>query len=115
MMEITIRADFGQILGMYAGLAVFGIVYNRLIAWMEKKGYIEGFTSLMVAVGVLVTLAPIVVFSAHLALAVLGGFIASGSPMIVGSIVRYARARERAREEIARLNCYGNEPQRLAE
>jgi hypothetical protein len=113
-MVFEIRVEFGQIAGIYAGLLLFGLAFDQVTAWIERSGYLEGFTSLLVAAGVIFTVAPFLFLSMHFALAVLGGFVASGSPMIVGSIIRYAQQRERARKEIARLHSYDNEPQGMA-
>jgi hypothetical protein len=106
------RVDFGLISGIYISLVLFGVGFNALTAWMEKKGYMEGFTSLIVAIGVLITLLPFLIFNLS-ARAVLGGFICSGIPMIIGSISRYLKNRERAQRALAELT-YGNEPKRLA-
>jgi hypothetical protein len=113
-MVFEIRVEYGLIAGIYVGLLLFGLGFNKLTAWVEQRGYMEGFTSLLVAVGVVVTLAPFGIVSLPLALIVAGGFVASGSPMIVGSIIRYAQERERARQEIARMRSYDNSSQDMA-
>lgn len=102
-MEFVIRVDFGLIAGIYMFLILFGIGYNALTAWMDRHGYMEGYTSLMVALGVLITLAPLAIISWQGVLLVLGGFVASGLPMIIGSITRYLHKRELAQREIARI------------
>jgi membrane protein YdbS with pleckstrin-like domain len=99
-MNIEIGADFGTILAVLMGLFLFGIGYNSLVAWMERKGYTEGFLSLIVAFGVTVTLVGVAILSIHAALITLGAFIASGTPMIIGSIVRYLRKREEMKRSI---------------
>jgi len=40
-MNIEIGADFGTILAVLMGLFLFGIGYNALVAWLERKGYTE--------------------------------------------------------------------------
>jgi hypothetical protein len=102
-MEVTFRVDLGLVSGLYLVLVLFGIGYNSLTSWMEKHGYMEGYTSLMVALGVLITLAPLAIISWQGVLLVLGGFVASGLPMIIGSITRYLHKRELAQREIARI------------
>jgi hypothetical protein len=113
-MVITLRAEFGLIAGIYVGLVLFGIAFNKLTAWMECKGYLEGFTSLWVSLGVLITLAPFSLISLPFALIVVGGFMASGAWMIGGSISRYLVNRERARREIAELRAHGDKTERMA-
>jgi hypothetical protein len=99
-MNIEIGADFGTILAVLMGLFLFGIGYNALVAWLERRGYTEGYLSLIVALGVAVTLCGVSILSIHAALITLGAFIASGTPMIVGSIVRYLRKREEMKRSI---------------
>ena len=78
-------------------LFLFGAAYNLLVAWLEHKGYDEGYTSLLVVGGVLVTLAASALLVGwYNALLVLLCFAASGLPMILGSLARYARARRAA-------------------
>lgn len=99
-MNIEIGADFGVISAVLMGLFLFGIGYNSLVAWLERKGYTEGYLSLIVAFGVAVTLAGVAILSIQAALITLGAFIASGTPMIIGSIVRYLRKREEMKRSI---------------
>jgi hypothetical protein len=92
--------NFGSILAVFFGLVLFGVGYNAFVEWAERRGYTEGFVSLLVACGVFVTLGGIAIISWQAALLALIGFIASGTPMIVGSIWRYLRAREEAKRAI---------------
>ncbi len=96
-MHCEIRIDFGTIAAIFFALTLFGVGYNALIAWMEHKGYTEGFLSLIVAFGVAVTLGGVGILSIQAALLALGAFVATGTPMIVGSIARYIKAREEAK------------------
>jgi hypothetical protein len=114
-MEFTIRVDFGTVAGVFCALVLIGVGYNQAIAWAERRGYIEGFTSLAVALGTLLTLAGVAVICWQAALMALGCFAASGFPMILGSIGRYARARELARENIIQEATHGDQPERLAQ
>ena len=99
-MNIEIGADFGVILAVFFGLVLFGIGYNSMVAWLERKGYTEGYLSLIVAFGVFITLCGIAILSIPAALLTLGAFVASGTPMIIGSIVRYLRKREEMKRSI---------------
>lgn len=99
-MSCEIRLDWGQILAVYLSLTLFGVGYNGLVQWLEHKGYTEGFLSLVVALGVAATLGGVAILSIPAALLALGAFVASGAPMIVGSIVRYLRRREEAMRAI---------------
>jgi hypothetical protein len=105
----SFRVELGQLLVIYASLVLFGIGFNAVTAWAERRGYIEGFTSLMVVIGVAVTLTPFLILDCSV-LYVVGGFVCSGLPMIIGSIGRYMRMRARAQAEIARLHDGDNPP-----
>jgi predicted PurR-regulated permease PerM len=87
-----------------AGLFAFGIAYNALVAWLERRGYNRGITALLVAFGTAVTLVAFFpLLGWRVIEAILAGFVASGSPMIIGSLWRYiaerARVEERDRKE----------------
>lgn len=97
----------GNVFGAYTGivalyllLVMFGIGYNLLIAWLEEKHYLNGYTSLAVVVGVLVTVGMTAVISWQFALITAGAFLASGTPMILGSTWRHIRERERELERL---------------
>jgi hypothetical protein len=108
-MTFEIRAEYGLILGIYGALVLFGFGFNALIAWFERKGYMEGMTSLMVVLGVALTIAPFALINLHAVLMIAGGFVASGLPMIIGSLGRYLKQRDEARKFLAeRLERYGN-------
>ena len=78
-----------------AALVVFGVAYNACVGAMERRGWTEGYNALLVAGGVLVTLAGYAAVRGVMAAAeMLAFFAASGAPMLVGSAVRYARRRE---------------------
>lgn len=99
-MVFEIRLDLGIILAVFFALVLFGIGYNALVAWLERKGYTEGYLSIIVALGVFVTLCGVAVLSVQAALISLGAFAATGTPMIIGSIARYLKARDEAKRAI---------------
>jgi len=85
---------FGLILAL---LFLFGIVFNWITHFAERKGWIEGYTALFVVIGVSVTVGGMgFLIGWKNVMYVYAGFVASGTPMIVGSIARYMLARERA-------------------
>jgi len=96
-----IGLNSGSILAVFFALWVFGIFYNFLVAWAESRGYLEGFTWLAAAIGVLVTLAGIAIISWQCALLALAAFCFSGFPMAAGAIWRYIKLREKAHEYVA--------------
>jgi hypothetical protein len=104
---MNFQLDFSLIAACYFSLILFGIGYNLLVSQLEKKGYLEGFVSLVVALGVGITLTVLAIISWQFALIALGGFIASGSPMIAGSILRYVRSRK-AEQEDTRMKGWTN-------
>ena len=93
-MNIEIWADYGVISAVLMGLLLFGIGYNALVEWLERRGYTEGYLSLIVAFGVFVTLCGVAILSIPAAFLTLAAFVASGTPMIAGSIIRYLHKRE---------------------
>lgn len=99
-MTCEIRLDYGTIAAVFLGLLLFGIAYNSLVAWLERRRYTEGYLSLIVALGVFVTLCGAAVLSIQAALLSLGAFFATGTPMIMGSIVRYIHRREEMKQAI---------------
>lgn len=101
-MVFEIRLDFGLILAVILGLVIFGLLFNQLVSWLEKRGYAEGFMGLIVSLGVISTLLWVALISVPAALIALVGFCASGIPMILGSLIRYARKRERVQKLFTR-------------
>jgi hypothetical protein len=86
--------EFGLKFGLIlAGLALFGISYNWVIGYFERKGYLEGYTALAVVLGVLVTLGAVALVDWLAAVLCLAAFCASGVPMLGGSIWRHMQAR----------------------
>ena len=90
-----IKPEFSLILVVYLALFLFGIGYNWLITWMESRNYLEGYTAFAVVFGVGVTVALTAIVNWQYALITTGAFLASGLPMIFGSIWRYVRTREK--------------------
>lgn len=83
---------------VYGGLFAVGAAYNALVAWLERHGYDEGYTAILVVIGTLITLTGVAVLCWEAALLALGAFAASGFWMVVGSWWRYAQARKRSQE-----------------
>lgn len=96
---MMIWPDFGLLLAAIVILLLLGIGYNLLIAEWERKKYLEGFTSLAVVVGVLITLLVEAGLNWQAAVLTLICFAASGLPMVAGSIWRYIKARKAFQEE----------------
>lgn len=99
-MNCEIRLNLGEVSAVFMALVLFGIAYNALVGWLERRGYTEGYLSLIVAFGVAATLGGAAILSIPAALLTLGAFVASGTPMIVGSIIRYLRARDEMKRSI---------------
>jgi hypothetical protein len=93
--------DWGVILSVFGSLFAFGFVYNLVVAWLERHGYDEGYTAILVVFGVLVTLAGVAAFDTQAALIALAAFAASGFWIVVGSISRYAQARRSDQRNLA--------------
>lgn len=95
-----IELDFSRISAIYIALMIFGVVYNLVISRLEKRGYLEGFTWMAVAVGTGVTVFAVAMISWQCAVIALGAFVFSGAPMIIGAISRYVLSRERSQRAL---------------
>lgn len=95
-----IGLDWGKVAVVYGTLFVGGYAYNALVAWLERMGYDEGYTALLVVAGTLFTLIGVAVIYWQGALLTLGAFAASGFWMVVGSWWRHVRARRRAQDAV---------------
>ncbi len=83
-----------ELAAVLLGLLLFGIGYNWFVTRLEQEGHDRGYTSLLVVAGVMATLAGALVIVGWQAVMVVAlCFIASGLPMIWGSIVRHVRER----------------------
>lgn len=105
-MIFEIRVDSGTVAGVFGALVLFGIGYNALVGWLMQHGYDEGYMGIIVAVGSAITIGGLAVISFPSAVLAMICFIGSGVPMILGSMIRYARARAR---EIAALKKLEND------
>jgi predicted PurR-regulated permease PerM len=87
-------------LPVFLVLAIFGMAYNYLVQRLERQGHDRGYMGLIVAFGCAVTLAGagLIVGIDRIAWVFLC-FVASGTPMIIGSIARHCRARAKQRRE----------------
>lgn len=97
LMTMQMTTETWLVLALVGCLVVFGVVFNRRVQRLEEETPEHGYTAFLVAGGVLVTvavMAPLVGLRATALL--LAGFVASGSPMIIGSV---GRALERMRLE----------------
>lgn len=98
--ECTGQLSGATIIAMYLSLLLFGIAFNLFTAWAEGRGYVKGYVSLFVVAGVAITVGTTALISLPFALVSAGAFVASGTPMIAGSIWRHMRERERQLEEL---------------
>ena len=103
--------NWGVIGAVYLSLLLIGIGYNLLVSWLERKHYSDGYTSFLVVIGVGFTLAGVMVIDIKVAFVTIGAFVFSGSPMILGSIWRYIKTRERSLQ----VNIHDNETTNLAQ
>lgn len=97
------------LIASYLTLALFGIGYNRLIDLINQYPTMRGSTAFAVAFGTGMTFLIITAFFSTLniplwadMILLLGGFACSGSPMIIGHRMRYAR--EQKIDDDARAN-----------
>ena len=92
------QIQIGRELAMaFLGLLLFGVSYNLLVEYFQKRT--QRYTAELVVGGVIVTvLASAFLIGWENALIVLVCFVASGLPMIVGSWMRTARDEEHAKK-----------------
>lgn len=95
MITAAIQLDFSLMVPVFLGLLIFGLAYNALIAWAERRKYIEGYMALAVVTGVFLTLVGVAIIDPRAALISAAAFAFSGAPMIIGSIARHAEARRK--------------------
>jgi len=98
---MTIGPNYGLI-RVAILLFAFGFLYNRIVDWMEKNGYDEGYTAFLVVVGTLVTLGGVALVDWRAAALALGAFACSGFWMVVGSWWRHVQARRRGQQALRR-------------
>jgi len=95
------QPDFSLYVAVFAGLAFFVVLYNSFLGWMSNHKYHEGFTSLLVIVGVVVTVGGCGFLIGWQAMGtLLLGFVASGTPMVVGELGRYVVRRSKAQKAL---------------
>jgi hypothetical protein len=91
-----------------AALFSFSIIYNQFITWLADRQ--EGYTSLLVVAGVMVTLIGYAFISGIVqALIVAGLFLASGLPMIAGEVTRVIQKRNHIRGEVEKKAWSAND------
>lgn len=83
----------GPVSGIGLSLILFGIFYNWFTSWAKEHGFNEGYTWLLVVLGVAITLlasGPVVGWGNVLVLFIF--FACSGSAMAIGDIWRHVKA-----------------------
>ncbi len=97
VIELTINwQTFALVAVLLAG---FGIAFNRVVDCLGDLH--QGYTSLLVACGTLITLAGAAFVVGWVdALLVLALFVPSGAPMIAGEVIRTIRRRKVIRSEV---------------
>lgn len=113
MIGASFGVNLGTLAAVYLALLIFGIVFNQITEWAEKRGYAQGYLSLFVSFGVGMTVLATAIISPLFALITLGAFVASGTPMILGSIWRHVRNREREIEAL-RKEAHGDTSKEMA-
>lgn len=103
-MGIYLVVDWRLIGVLAVALVLFGLWFNDRITHLGEKQ--EGYTALLVAFGVTVTLVAVAVISWQSALLTLIAFVLSGSPMIGGDI---KRAIDKRQQSIKRMQDEAND------
>jgi len=92
--------DWGTVWVVFGALFAFGYLYNLAVTWLERNGYDEGYTAMLVVGGSLATLAGVAIIDWQAAVLTLGAFACSGFWMVVGSWWRHVRRRKRSQEAL---------------
>lgn len=79
-------------------LLSWGITNALITAKMERRGYLEGFHWLAMATGAVTTVIGVAFIDLHSSALAAGALLISGTPMMIGEIWRYMRAREREQQ-----------------
>ena len=90
-----IGRNSGMVWVIFGILFLFGFFYDRVVTWLERNGYDEGYTALLVVFGSLITLGGIAMIDWRAALLGLGAFASSGFWMVIGSWWRHVQRRRR--------------------
>lgn len=91
--------DLGPVWAVWAGLLVFGLIYNAVVSRLEREGLIEGYRGILVVFGTGVTLlasGPFIGWNSFWL--VLSFFAASGFFMALGDIVRFLKLKREGQE-----------------
>lgn len=97
----TYFSQYWHLFGLiFALTALCGVAYNILVDWLHRQGYSEGYTWLMVVVGVAIVLLAAATLFQLTGIGLLpilltfALFAAAGTPMALGDLARYLRARQ---------------------
>lgn len=102
-MNITFTVSLRTVFLCSLALFAFGVVYNLWVEHLQRQGHDRGYMSFIVALGVAVTGLGFTLATAwQLGLILLACFVASGAPMIHGSILRHVRERAQAEADLRR-------------
>lgn len=91
-----ITIDWRLIFMTALALILFGILFDQMVTQIGEHK--EGYTAFLVMIGVVVTLFAVALISWIAALLAIGAFVFSGTPMILGDVLRHVRARKAAME-----------------
>ncbi len=73
----------------YAGLFLFGLIFNFFVGQLRDRYPRHGYTALLVVAGNLITLIALIPrIGSDAFVSILLGFVASGAPMVLGDIYR---------------------------
>lgn len=92
MTGCTSPLDWRLIGAVLFGLLMFGIAFNALVHALGARK--DGYTSLLVVAGVIVTQIGVALICWQAALVSMAAFSASGLPMVIGEVYRSMRKRE---------------------
>lgn len=85
-------------------LFVFGWLFDATVAWLHERDWSRGYTAFLVVFGVGITIVGIgTLLGVEVGLVVFFCFCASGTPMIIGDVVRHLKDRSQADAELREL------------
>jgi len=93
--------ESGWVIGVAAVALTFGIIYDKLVSYLEQSGRAQGYTALLVTGGVFMSLALAgIIIGLEAFLVCLVVFALTGIPMLVGSIWRHTDQRLQRDEQV---------------
>jgi hypothetical protein len=98
----TVSDSNPALIGILIALLAFGVIFSTIVS-RRPRYEMDAYVSIYVVAGVLVTLIGVAVLNPEAAALVLLCFTFSGTPMVVGSILRHSRLEKNTLDQAKKL------------